>query len=81
MWQKLFEFTASVIQIGALLLDNQKQLKELQKQVDELESNSKLMLEKFEHFRQIEQANHRNNLLELENRLLQMERRLPPKPE
>lgn len=79
MWQKFLEFSGSVLQIGNLLVENQKQLKEIQSQVNEMGSEMKLMKERFEHFSDMERANHRNNLLELENRLLQMERRLPPK--
>ena len=38
----------------------------------------KLLAQRLDHFTEMERASHRNNLLELENRILQMERRLPP---
>ena len=78
MWQQFLSFFASVINIGSLLVENQKTLENLQKQTDETETALKLLAQKFDHFAEMERANHRNNLLELENRLLQMERRLPP---
>ncbi len=89
MWQKTLSFLVSVINIGNLLVENQQTLKELQKQVNTLEASMTLATERLEHFTELERANHqhfaemeranhRNNLLELENRILQMERRLPP---
>ena len=89
MWQQILSFLASVINIGNLLVENQQTLKELQKQVNTLEASLTIATERLEHFTEMERANqkhfadmeranHRNNLLELENRILQMERRLPP---
>lgn len=81
MWEKLLAFTASFVQIGSLLLENQKQIKDLHQQVEELNAGMKLMAQDLKHFTEMERAHHRNNLLELENRLLQMEKRLAPKNE
>ncbi len=88
MWQQVLSFFASVINIGNLLVENQQTLKDLQKQVNTLEASMAITTERLEHFTEMERANqkhftemeranHRNNLLELENRILQMERRLP----
>ena len=46
--------------------------------MDELNGSIKALTQDFKHFTEMERAHHRNNLLELENRLLQMEKRLPP---
>ena len=89
MWQQILSFLASVINIGNLLVENQQTLKDLQKQVNTLEASLTIATERLEHFTEMERANqkhfaemeraqHRSNLLELENRILQMERRLPP---
>jgi hypothetical protein len=78
MWKKLLDFGASVVQIGSLLLENQKQLKELQDQMGAVSTEMKLLSQSMDHFKEMERAHHHNNLLELENRVLQMERRLPP---
>ena len=89
MWQNVLSFFASILNIGNLLVENQQTLKDLQKQVNTLESSVTLATERLEHFAEMERANqqhfaemerahHRNNLLELENRILQMEKRLPP---
>ena len=89
MWKEILSFFSSVINIGNLLVENQQSLKDLQKQVNTLEASMTLTTERLEHFTEMERANqqhftemerahHRNNLLELENRILQMERRLPP---
>lgn len=78
MWAKLLSITASLIQISSLLVENERKIEDLQTQVTELRGDLKELAQKFDHFSEIERANHRNNLLELENRILQMERRLPP---
>ncbi len=77
MWEKLLAFFSSVVNIGSLLVENQQTIKDLQKQTDETETKVKLLAQKMEHFTEMERASHRNNLLELENRILQMEKRLP----
>ncbi len=78
MWEKILSFFASVFNIGTLLVENQQSLKDLQKQTDETETALKLLAQKFDHFTEMERLHHQKNLLELENRILQMERRLPP---
>ncbi len=50
----------------------------MQEQIAEIQKNVELMARDIKHFTEMERANHRNNLLELENRILRMERRLPP---
>ena len=78
MWQKILAFFAAVINLGNLFTENQQMMKELQKQVDANEKDIELLVQKMEHFAAMERSHHRQNLLELENRILQMEKRLPP---
>ena len=78
MWEKIVAFSASFIQISNVLLKNQKDIDELQEQVADLQTDMKLLAQRLDHFTEMERAHHRSNLLELENRILQMERRLPP---
>ena len=78
MWEKFAAIASSIIQISSLLVENRKEIDELQEQVAEIQANMELMARDLKHFTEMERAHHRNNLLELENRLLQMERRLPP---
>lgn len=89
MWQNFTNLVASVIQLTGALARDRKDIEELQEQAADLQVSLKLLAQKLEHFTEMERsnrerfaeaerANHRQNLLELENRLLQMERRLPP---
>ena len=78
MWAKLVSIAASLIQISSVLVENQKKIEDPQTQVTEIRGDLKALIQDFEHFSDMERANHRNNLLELENKILQMERRLPP---
>ena len=59
-------------------MKNQKDIEELQQKVGELTTTMQLLTQKMEHFAEMERSHHRQNLLELENRILQMEKRLPP---
>ena len=78
MWEKLLSIGSSLLQISSILVENRREIDELQEQVTELRSDMKLLAQKMEHFADMERSNHRQNLLELENRILQMEKRLPP---
>ena len=78
MWAKIASIAASLIQVSSLLVEHQKEIKDLKIQVAELRGGLKELRQDFEHFSDMERAHHRNNLLELENKILQIERRLPP---
>ena len=78
MWEKFTAVASSLIQVSSLLVKNQKEIDEMQEQIAEIQKNVELMARDIAHFTEMERAHHRNNLLELENRILQMERRLPP---
>lgn len=89
MWEKITAVITSIIQISSLLVQHQKEIDELHERVAEVQTDMRLLTQKLEHFTEeersqrehfteMERAHHRNNLLELENRILQMERRLPP---
>lgn len=78
MWSKFLTLAASIIQISSLLVQNQQEIDDLQVQFADMQANFKLLAQKLEHFTEMERAHHLNNLLELENRMLQMEKRLPP---
>ena len=59
-------------------MENRREIDSLQEQVTDLRSDMKLLAQRLDHFSEMERAHHRQNLLELENRILQMEKRLPP---
>ncbi|MCP9492931.1 MAG: hypothetical protein MSG64_00595 [Pyrinomonadaceae bacterium MAG19_C2-C3] len=89
MWKQLFEFMRQVFTLTEAVSRQQSALNELQKEVRDLSrtvdedirrlhSAVKRLSAELRHQREHEESEYRILKLELENRLLRMERGLPP---
>jgi len=78
MWQKLSDLARSLLTFGEALQQNRADIKELQHEVRQISTALQLLAREVQHSRESERQEREKIILQLENRLLKFERRLPP---
>ena len=81
MWQKLAEFTKSLININETLQQNKVDIKELQREMRQLSAAVQLLTREMHHARENEAHEREKMALRMENTLLKMGRLPAPKNE
>lgn len=76
MWQKFAEFTKQLINFGETLQQNKTEIKELQREVRNLNIAVQLLVREMQHTRENEAHEREKMALRLENTLLKQGRQL-----